>query len=264
MNYRLRNTSLIGTRNSKNCNIVPLEISLLINKPEVFTIIKKDRQITAGILNAKSLGFPHDLFVKRFAPRNFLNFILKKTFGSRAKHIFKLSERLVDRGLSVPPPLSYIEPTFKAKDAFYISVVIVKSENLASVLMKTNFSESRIIASILAETLVRWHREGAVHGDLKWPNILLQEDENGKRFFLVDLDQARLYNKPNIAGIAKDLTRFYRAGLETGQEEWVDKVFFPIYMDMMSDKIKEHLDLPSIMNTALEKWRRKGQTRYQA
>lgn len=45
------------------------------------------------------------------------------------------------------------------------------------------------VARQLANTVATWHIAGAVHGDLKWSNILMQEDSGETRFFIVDLDQ---------------------------------------------------------------------------
>lgn len=242
--------------------ILPPDISKLMNKPDLFTTKKKDLMTTAGILNGKAFGFQQDIFIKRFAPRSFSHFLLRKIIGSRARHNFKLSVKLIERGLPAPLPVRYIEPTFRARHAFYISFAIEKSEDLAAVLINRSFRESQMIASLFAETLARWHMEGAVHGDLKWPNILLQEEENGQRFFFVDLDQAKLYDKPNIKGIIKDLLRFYRAGLEFGKDEWVNLQFFPEYMAALPDEIKKRIDLDYIKNKAVKEWDRKGQTRY--
>ena len=248
--------------NSDIFNILPLDLSRLMNNPELFTTKKKDSMTTAGILKGKAFGFQQDLFIKKFAPRSPFNFFLRKLTGSRAIRIFRLSEKLLMKGLPVPAPLAYIEPTLKDQNAFYISLAVENCENLAIVLTEEKSHELQTIASLLAKMLAHWHREGAVHGDLKWPNILLQSDKQGQRFFLADLDQTKIYFKPHIAGIIKDLSRFYRSGLEVSHEHWADNFFFPFYMEALPNDIRARLDLTSIRNMALKKWRKKGQIQY--
>jgi tRNA A-37 threonylcarbamoyl transferase component Bud32 len=114
----------------------------------------------------------------------------------------------------------------------------------------------------LAGTLVRWHLAGAVHGDLKWPNILLQKGSGGHKFLFIDLDQTKIYPSPSLKGITRDLKRFYRFGLELGAEGWVEKDFFPEYLNIIPETLKHEIDLSSIKKASFEEWARKGKKRY--
>jgi len=98
---------------------------------------------------------------------------------------------------------------------------------------------------------------GAVHGDLKWSNIMVQSNAGPINIFFIDLDQAKLYSTPRIRGIEKDLSRFYCYGLELGAEEWVMSEFFPAYMEMLPDVIKNRVDLVRVKGKALKKWDKK-------
>ena len=103
-----------------------------------------------------------------------------------------------------------------------------------------------------------WHLSGAVHGDLKWSNILVQKSGKELNFFLVDLDQTKLYQLPNVKGIRKDLARFYRYGLELNAEAWVLKEFLPAYSWSIPARLKDEIDFAFIEAKAKADWEKKG------
>jgi RIO-like serine/threonine protein kinase len=161
----------------------------------------------------------------------------------------------------VPEPLTYIESSLKRKNAFFISYVIDNAESLSGLYRKGVVPNNKELVRQLAETIARWHLSGAVHGDLKWPNILVQKKPGTYGCFLIDLDQARMFSSPYIKGIEKDLERFYRFGLQLGAEQWIEAEFFPEYISFITDKIKLRIDLDSVKNNATKEWIRKGRKR---
>ena len=126
---------------------------------------------------------------------------------------------------------------------------------------KASYSEDSRLLERLAGTIAEWHLRGAVHGDLKWPNILVQRTGEGHRLFLIDLDQARIYSAPSVRGIINDLKRFYRFGLEAEAEDWVEKFFFPAYLSFIPEKIKTRIKFDEIKQKATEEWTKKGRKR---
>ncbi len=140
--------------------------------------------------------------------------------------------------------------------------MIDDAESLLGCYRKGIVTGNKGLVRKLAETIAHWHCSGAVHGDLKWPNILMQHKNGTYRCFFIDLDQAVMFRKPSVKGIIKDLTRFYRFGLEMGAEKWVDSEFFPEYIAYMPDTIKEKIDFTMIKHTARKDWIKKGQRRY--
>jgi tRNA A-37 threonylcarbamoyl transferase component Bud32 len=246
------------------CNIDPTlscRLDALIESGENLFILKKDKRTVVGIVRGDVLGSPHDLCVKRFNYKGFFNFLLKISFGSRAKRLWKISHRLFESGLPVPQPFACIEPSFRVKHSFFISSVIDDSKDL-SFIFRNNLSGKREdIALQLGKLMAEWHLAGAVHGDMKWPNIMLQDDGRDRRFFFVDLDQTKIFNRPNISGIKKDLIRFYRSGLEFGAEEWVENSFLPEYSANIGKDISVMIDFASIKSKALNEWHKKGRNR---
>ncbi len=235
-------------------------LNAVINDNNLFLPKKYSSTIAVGVLKGKVVGLPHDLWLKRFNEKGFFDFLLKRLFWSRAERLFLVSQRLYEKGLPIPMPVAFIKPSFRIRHAFFLSLLIEDSENLLHAYKKGLFDKN--VARQLAEALSEWHMAGAVHGDLKWSNILMQKNNGELKFFFVDLDQAKLYSRPKIKGIIKDLVRFYRGGLELGAEEWVDSKFFPQYIAHIPSEIKVDIDLRYIKERALKDWKRKGQKRF--
>jgi len=227
----------------------------------LFVPKKRDITTVTGIIKSTAFGLSRDIWVKRFNYKGHWNFLVKKSFGNKAKRLYHTNLRLYEKGLPVPKPITYFEPSLKQKYSFFLSDFIDNADNLASVYINRGFTETKGITLLLSNTLAEWHLSGAVHGDLKWSNILLQNSDDRYEFFLIDLDQSKLYSAPSIRGIVKDLKRFYRYSLELNAEEWVKSSFFPAYSSLLPDNIRSRIDLTSIVNRARKEWIRKGERR---
>jgi len=241
---------------------LPETLDVIIDKGTSFTLKKHDVSTTVGVIKGADFGLPRDLLLKRFNYRGFLDFLIHAIFNGRAKRLWNKNILLYRKGLPVPVPLTYIESSLKHKNAFFISSFIDNAESLSGLYRKGVVHGSKELVRKLAETIARWHLSGAVHGDLKWPNILIQKKAGTYGCFLIDLDQARMHSSPYIKGIRKDLERFYRFGLQLGAEQWVEAEFFPEYVSFITDKIKLRIDLDSVKNNATKEWIRKGRKRF--
>lgn len=239
--------------------LLPDDLDSIIDSGKSFSLKKHDLSTTVGIMSGSIFGLSHDLLVKRFNYKGFFDFLFKTIFGSRARFLWDINLRLYEKGLPVPMPIAYVEPSFKQKNSFYFSSVIYNSDSLGNIYKKGLFNESEELAKVLGKTIAKWHLSGVVHGDLKWSNILLQKNADGYRFFLIDLDRSKLYPEPSIKGMIKDLSRFYRYGLELGADEWVDSKFLPTYMAMLPDEIKAKFDLTFVKERAWRDWYKTGQ-----
>ncbi|HJX01832.1 MAG TPA: lipopolysaccharide kinase InaA family protein [Candidatus Humimicrobiaceae bacterium] len=239
--------------------LLPDDLDSIIDGGKSFSLKKNDSSTTVGIMSGSIFGLSHDLLVKRFNYKGFFDFLFKTIFGSKARFLWDINLRLYRKGLPVPMPIAYADLSFKQKNSFYFSSVIDNSDNLGNIYKKGLFSESGELAKVLGETIAKWHLSGVVHGDLKWSNILLRKSADGYRFFLIDLDRSRIYPRPFIKGIIKDLVRFYRYGIELRADEWVDSEFLPAYMAIIPDEIKAKFDLTFIKERAWKDWYKKGQ-----
>lgn len=241
-----------------NVRLLQKDLDSLINAGESFTLTKHDIT-TVGVLDGHVFGLEQDLLIKRFNDRGIIDYIARRLLKSRARRLWDITQRLSDKGLPVPRPLGFLEPSLLRRNSFFISSFIENSSNLADVYKQGLFKDPRSIAAVLGKTLSAWHMAGAVHGDLKWSNILMQNTIDGISFFLVDLDNARLYPKPRIRGITRDLVRFYRYGLELGAEEWVRSEFLPSYLGMLDRDVGNRIDVMRIRVKARKDWERKRQ-----
>jgi tRNA A-37 threonylcarbamoyl transferase component Bud32 len=233
-----------------NFQLLPEDLDSIIDKGGTFTLKKHDQATTVGFLKGGVFGSGQDLLIKRFNSRGLLDFAFRSLFFSRAKRLWDINQRLFSRGLPVPRPVCYFRPSFRRKSSFFISSFIEDSQNLGDIYKQGFFREPEKFAVVLGKAISAWHMAGAVHGDLKWSNIMLQSNADRINIFFVDLDQAKLYSTPKIRGIEKDLSRFYRYGLELGAEEWVKSDFFPAYMEMLPAVIKNRIDLARVKEKA--------------
>jgi tRNA A-37 threonylcarbamoyl transferase component Bud32 len=236
----------------------PDQLNAFIDNSTSFVLKKHDGLTTAGIIKGDEFSMPHDMFIKRFNCRGFFDFLIHQFSNDRARRLWKRSRRLYKGGLPVPEPLAYIRSSFKKRNAFYLSRVVENAESLWSVYKKGIFQKNHALVQLLARTIAEWHMKGAVHGDLKWPNILVQKGPNGCVFVLIDLDHSRLYPVPSLKGISKDLKRFYRFAVEIGAEQWAESAFLPAYSACLPEEVRIKIDLQDIKKKAMQDWIKRG------
>jgi tRNA A-37 threonylcarbamoyl transferase component Bud32 len=188
--------------------------------------------------------------------------MIHRFFSGRAKRLWRMNLLLFRKGLPVPEPLTFSEASLKRRNAFFVSSVINNAESLSAYFRKGIVSGNRALTRKIAETIARWHCSGAVHGDLKWPNILIQHNSGTYECFFIDLDQSRLHASPSLKGIRKDLERFYRFGLQLGGAEWVETEFFPEYISCLTETMRAGTDLTAIAKSAMKEWIKKGRQKF--
>lgn len=199
-------------------------------------LMKDGSSTTVGVIKGELFSIPFDILVKRVNYKGALHWLVKKIVGSRVRRLYNVTISLFEKGLDVPRPIGFIE---KRRASFYLSSFIENSENLWAAYK--GCESPKELAKEFASALAGWHMKGAVHGDLKWSNILVRKNEYAREFFFVDLDQTRLYGAPNIKGINKDLMRFYTYAIRLGAEEWIKKEFLPAYLSFLPDDMKRNI-----------------------
>lgn len=238
-------------------------ISLIENFDTVYadsrfvSLIKKDMKTTLSIMKSSDLNLPFDMAVKCFSYRSRVHYLIRNIAGNRALHSYRMALKLLERRLSTPELIGFIESD-RLRQSYCLSLFIMQAENLGVLSKKGLFHLSGDSAQELGRTLAEWHLSGAVHGDLKWSNILLQDYGGTLRFYFVDLDQTRLYDKPSLDGLMRDLTRFYSYGLEVNAEQWVSSEFLPRYQKMLPEEIRKGINFSAIKERALTDRKRKG------
>lgn len=227
-----------------------------------FTLIKDGTTTTVGIIEGQGFGLDpdFDLLVKRFNYKGPLHSLARRLSGSRARHLFEVSLELFKKGLSVAEPMGFIEDEGE-KNSFYFSRYVPGAENLATMYVEGRFDDPPAIASGLGGVLSSWHASGAVHGDLKWTNILVRVEAGSREFLVIDLDQSSLNTTPSLKGIRGDLVRFVRYGLYIKASDWVEGEFFPAYLASLPPVLKSQLDVEAIREDARREFEKKEKAR---
>jgi hypothetical protein len=221
---------------------------------ENISLLKHDARIICGHVDGAGTGYDGRVFVKRFGYPNRGVAAIRCCLGSRARKNFFVSLALRRRGLNVPDPLGYLDAPGRG-EAYYFSVMIEPSTNLG--LLYKNRSRDIAAASVsrVAGAMAKWHSRGAVHGDMKWSNILIRS--SGDVVF-TDLERARCVPKPRLKGIRKDLSRFFRFALELDALEWTRMRFVSPYREALSPGVRECVDMQSILESARLEWAARG------
>jgi serine/threonine protein kinase len=161
-----------------------------------------------------------EIFVKEFRSKNALH-ALKPCFSRhRAQIAWQISWYLLNAGIPVPEPEGYLleksGPYYRK--VYFFSKVLSGCHSLATLARTSTEFSKRLDNGGLLEALARGiaelHDCGVTHGDLKWSNILV--DENDNSFWFVDLDSAKVHNHfLGPSRVARDLARFVLYGFQT-------------------------------------------------
>jgi tRNA A-37 threonylcarbamoyl transferase component Bud32 len=228
-------------------------IDKIIDDVRYFTVLKDDVKTTVGRVNVRKAGPPFDILVKRFNYSGIFRFYANKLTGSRAQRFYKNALCFMRMGLNVPEAIAFLEAD-RLKNTYYFSRYVDRSENLGSLCKQGSVIEPEKISKLIGEAIARWHVAGAVHGDLKWSNILLTEDNE---CVFIDLDQSKYCPSSNIRGIKRDLKRFYRYALDLNVAESMSNEIFAVYYEKIPADMKKKIDFTLIKEEAAYEWMKK-------
>ncbi|MGV8075288.1 MAG: lipopolysaccharide kinase InaA family protein [Syntrophobacteraceae bacterium] len=200
--------------------------------------IIESRSTRTAILTVDLESTPIDsnlLFFKEYRMKNLAHSLKPKFCDHRAVNVWNLSWRLLARNIPVPEPYGYL---LKERGPFCLAgysffEFIPASRHLAAMAKmvakgRTTLDFGALIESI-ATQVASMHEGGVVHGDLKWNNILIHE--SGTKFWFVDLDSARLYEKPpSSKAAAVDIARFIFGGMQARVDKSIGDRFIDKYL----------------------------------
>jgi hypothetical protein len=148
-------------------------------------------------------------FLKRYNCRGTLYRLRNALRRSRAVRTWRLAWQFLERGVPVPAPLACLEERrFRLLGRSYVLMEAAAGRGLREAWPQLELRRRQEVLTALGTALGRMHRQGCLHGDLKWDNILLVEGEAGPVFRLVDLDGSRLLPVSARCLAEKDLARF--------------------------------------------------------
>jgi tRNA A-37 threonylcarbamoyl transferase component Bud32 len=168
-----------------------------------------------------------DCFLKRYNDRGLWYRFRQAFIPSRAVRTWWLAWAMLDAGIPVPEPLVCLEE--RRARLLFRSYVLMRfasgCERLRDLWSTFDDRVQEELLTRLAGIFANMHRAGALHGDLKWDNILVAPDDPA-RICLVDLDGGRFVGQFNLQLAERDLQRFLRDLGQSGkaclQEKFMD------------------------------------------
>ena len=205
------------------------------------------------------------LYVKEFRYKGVVH-SLKSLLGKhRAQVMWKVSWHLLKHSIAVPEPEGYL---LKQRGpiclgGYFFSRALrgcPSFHELAEDLAKLNeMLDSGGLSRIAAHYIAALHDSGATHGDLKWTNILIDEEEN--HLWLIDLDASKIYRVHlGPKRIARDLARFVLSGLEAGVDGTILAGFLNHYAQHRNLTVN---DIEGPMMKVLKKLRKRHEKKQQ-
>ncbi|MCZ6596941.1 MAG: hypothetical protein O7B99_04825 [Planctomycetota bacterium] len=135
---------------------------------------------------------------------------------TRSEHAFRLGRKMLAAGVATPRPLAWIalrERGAPVEDGLVLEQV--EAPTLSHVLLERSLAkdpndrEKQLLLGALAAAIARLHGAGFRHRDLKAPNVLVAEEDQGPpKIVLVDLEGAGETGGPPSERVrARDLAR---------------------------------------------------------
>lgn len=148
-------------------------------------------------------------FLKKYNDKGFVYRFRNAFRKSRAVSTWMVSWEFFFRGLPVPEPILCLEERrFRfLKRSYILYEHIDHSLRLTQKWPSLDFQARKSILIRLGMKLGLMHRSGGIHGDLKWNNILIDENNN---VFFIDFDGSRIHFPCRSEKISKDLNRFLK------------------------------------------------------
>ena len=151
-------------------------------------------------------------FFKRFNDQGWIHRFKNAFRRSRAEKSWHAARLLNARGIPTPLPSLFIEDRLLGL-LFRSYILFPHLEGGKSFLESwplLDTEEQKESLSQLGGIIGKMHRDGLLHGDLNWRNIILCRGDRNLRFFLVDLDGYRLSKGVSGKLAEKDITHFLR------------------------------------------------------
>lgn len=160
------------------------------------------------ILTAGGLNY----FCKRYNCPGF-SYQLKNIFRqSRAMKSWVAGWKWLEAGLPTPRPVACMEERHLRLlgRSYLLLESIEKARSLLDGWAGLDKEMQRQVLVLLGTEIGRMHRQGLLHGDLNWRNILVREISGKLEVYFVDLDGCRFLHKVSDALAQKDMKHFYR------------------------------------------------------
>jgi tRNA A-37 threonylcarbamoyl transferase component Bud32 len=152
-------------------------------------------------------------FFKRYNCRGSLYGIKNLFRRSRAFKSWLASFHFSQAGVPTPEPLLCLEERcFGLLGRSYLLFPFIAGDagSFLNLWPALDDNERRGALVSLGALFGGMHRQGLLHGDLNWRNILAEKSVDGYRFSIVDLDGSHTVRKLDLAKAKEDLSHFLR------------------------------------------------------
>lgn len=175
---------------------------LILNEGD---ILKNGRTVKAARVEIEGKSY----FLKRYNCKGNLYRIRNGFRRCRAVRTWLASWGLTVRNLPVPTALICLEERqLGMLERSYILYEYMNGRRLCDIWPMLDDYEKRRLLSRIAIICGNMHRFGGYHGDLKWPNILVNNVQGRFHVALSDLDGTRVSGKLSERKARKDVERF--------------------------------------------------------
>ena len=200
------------------------------------TIIKDSNTTSSCSVPHILEGSQGSLYIKRYNYQSRL-YAMKNFFRpSRAKRVWKVSQKLVACHIPTPLPISFLEQR-KGRlliKSYFISQKIDGSLDLNAAFQQLETQRSshdttqkKSLINKVARMIRSLHDCGICHRDLKASNILVQRiSKQPEKLYLVDLDSARTQKEIRENGRIRDLARLNSSLFRTPGISTTDRLRF--------------------------------------
>ena len=185
-------------------------------------LIKSDKKTQCGFVRLTGIeGKKSDsrLFVKEYKQKRKAGVSLASFGKRRAKNVWSMSLHLIGHKISVPQPAGFFVYNKGSRKGigYYCCEPLIKTKCLADIAYYDTPLFDRLVNrdffGAVAAELAAIYRLKVSHGDMKWTNILV--DEESEKFWFIDLDACRKnsdFRQDKLA--ARDIARFVVAAIE--------------------------------------------------
>jgi len=199
---------------------------LLPNPDQAFvgaSILKPGSRTHAGIVEIAGKNY----VLKRYNCRGWGYRVGNAFRRSRAVRTWLVNWEYLVRGIPVPEPLLCLEERrCRLLERSYILMEFVDSScSLRERWGQADGVERVRLGEYFGKHLGKMHRLGMLHGDLKWDNILVEQEMSGEIIRLVDLDGSSTMNPFSRTRASHDFSRFLKdLAKEGGDASLLDSV----------------------------------------
>lgn len=165
--------------------------------PEVITSSKftKVYKFNVGFGDAKKT-----IYLKEYLCRSALDFIKHLFRPGRAKRSLKATLMLQENGFDAPVAVTMGEckNSFLKKRNFLATLEAENTKRLYKYIpddRHNSIEEKRRLLRAFGQTIGKMHAEGIFHGDLRLGNILARQEGNRWRFFFLDNERTKKFNR---------------------------------------------------------------------